>query len=1130
MNRHQFISYSSVESTKFALKLCDALSAGPPPILAWLDRRKLIPGMDWDEQIAEAIRTCDSLIFVMTRDSVSPLSICKREYTRALKYKKPIIPIKLHADAEMPFLLEPRQYIDFTTNFEVALAHLRNALQHLSSPEGILQQLECRLTDALRDLHREDNESQQTRISDDIIQLEKQIEEQKRIISDPEATSKRIQKSIATGLGYERRPSKLTSNTTQGRFINSPASIAPIYFQDRYIETKLIAGFLRDESLRLMTIIGRGGVGKTSLVCRVLKSLENGQLPDDLGDMEVDGIIYLSAHGSRRTNTPNIYVDLCKLLPKKIVQPLNTLFKKPRISTKAKIKALLEAFPSGRTILLLDNIEDIIDSKSHNIRDKELNDALRVLLEAPHHGVKVIVTTRIAPRELMLIQPGRQRKLDLDEGLEPNYAKNILRELDVERKLGLKSASDTVLDEACKRTRGNPRALEALFAILSVDRNTSLEDILRDNVNTLPNSVVKELVGEAFSRLDSTSQLVMQALAIYSRPVTLTAITYLLQPYLRLTNIEAILAQLVNTHFVRKDAALYYLHPVDRAYALNSIPVGDISDRDETKTIRFTQFALLHRAANYFQQTRLARRRWKSIEDLSPQLAEFDLRYAGQDYDRAGWLLVTIDTEYLYKWGFYNLAIGLHRLLQGKPKTALLNQICTSNLGNAYTNTGQLSKAINCSEKALIINKGAKVVVEHKTLLERVGKWYADQDIMECVITYNQVLRVVSEAWNYNLPAVKPGKQAVLFARKSLISLSEGNQGESLGNLARTYNFLGKHERAFEYCKRALQISRRYKDKYSESMHLRYLGHIYRTLVCHDLAIKTYQQARKTAAEVGDRIGENRATGSLGRSLGEVGQYGKAIKYLTQATVIAQKIKDRLGEVYHLSHLGLAYRDIAEYKKAKEYYDQAITIANDIGETSIKLYCIGGIGKIYLALEEYDAAVSQFSSALDLATQIRMPPAKQIWGAALAQSLLHMNCESKALRVINTAVDQDVLWNNHRTIMLQGLILACLQEHENARIAFNKSILSADGLLAKSANYYSAKYTRALSLSALGLLTPRRKQHLFLTQARQAYQEAIINCNTNTIVEDALRLLKKLAQIDERNLLSTVFAILTTKG
>jgi hypothetical protein len=113
MTNHHFTSYSSADAWAFAVKLCDRLQVGPSPIVAWLDRREIRPGEDRDTQIDEAIRTCNSLIFVMTPDSVDDKSVCKKEWSRALKYKKPIVPLCLDRDAEMPFRLEDLQYIDF---------------------------------------------------------------------------------------------------------------------------------------------------------------------------------------------------------------------------------------------------------------------------------------------------------------------------------------------------------------------------------------------------------------------------------------------------------------------------------------------------------------------------------------------------------------------------------------------------------------------------------------------------------------------------------------------------------------------------------------------------------------------------------------------------------------------------------------------------------------------------------------------------------------------------------------------------------------------------------------------------------------------------------------------------------
>ena len=65
------------------------------------------------------------------------------------------------------------------------------------------------------------------------------------------------------------------------------------------------------------------------------------------------------------------------------------------------------------------------------------------------------------------------------------------------------------------------------------------------------------------------------------------------------------------------------------------IAPGEVSDRWADEPV-FTLYGLRHRAAEYFEQVRLPRENWKTIEDLAPQLAEFDLRCEGQDYETAG--------------------------------------------------------------------------------------------------------------------------------------------------------------------------------------------------------------------------------------------------------------------------------------------------------------------------------------------------------------------------------------------------------------------------------------------------------------------------------------------------------------
>lgn len=56
------------------------------------------------------------------------------------------------------------------------------------------------------------------------------------------------------------------------------------------------------------------------------------------------------------------------------------------------------------------------------------------------------------------------------------FKQNILREMDLDGCVGLKTAPDTLPKVAREKTHGYPRTLEVLYASLSVDRYTTLKE------------------------------------------------------------------------------------------------------------------------------------------------------------------------------------------------------------------------------------------------------------------------------------------------------------------------------------------------------------------------------------------------------------------------------------------------------------------------------------------------------------------------------------------------------------------------------------------------------------------------------------------------------------------------------
>jgi len=875
-------------------------------------------------EIEKAIPECATLLFVVTRDSIAFQSECRRELDLAVACKRPIIPVRLHADAQMPYRCLTRQHIDFTGNFDTALEELRQHLLWLASPKGTLRALKDRLDDAKHDLRHARDETQRIRIDQELWELQKQITEQERIVADPQGAAIRTITNIGAGIERERMPAIPVAHEAGGKFINPPPTTAPTYFQDREVETQLIVKFLRNEGQRLMTIVGRGGVGKTAMVCRLLHKLENGQVPDpddEVGTgqplhhkledglvldgkrmLQAAGIVYLSAVGLHRINMANFFSDLCKLVPTADAEKLDAVYKSALSTVETKMTALLDSFRSGRVVVLLDNFEDLIDPETQNIRDPEIAEALNALLILPQHAVKVIITTRIAPRDLALVQSARQVRLELDEGLPSPFAENILRAMDADGKVGLKTAAPELLRQAQERTRGYPRALEALFAILSADRGTSLNELLEDSGKRLPANVVEDLVGQAFNRLDNAARQVMQALAIYARPVPPVAIDYLLQPHLPDVDSAPVLKRLVNMHYVRKEAGRFLLHPIDREYALSRLA----ADRDPNRQdggADFSQRSLRLRAAAYFETTRTPRDSWKTIADLAPQVNEFDLRCAAGDYDTAASVLLQIDWDYLYVWGHYRAIIETHERLRGNLSEPVTRILSLGTLGSAYGRMAYVAEAIKCQNEALTAARAAGY---------------------------------------------------------------RNHESALLNNLAIRYCVIGQTNCAIEHAQKSLQIATEDRLQSEASSAERTLGDCKTILGQFDEAVAHYDQSLQSARTIHDQRKEAIALERAGQAQQDLKQFDKSSERYREAIVVADRIG--LVEVQNSARYGLALGYLSQGDVASAHANVKRALAYDFQENAHRVLLIQGI--IALAQGERGFAIDTFVSAMRIADEM----------------------------------------------------------------------------------------------------------------------------------------------------------------
>src|SRR6266851_1751396 len=341
-----FVSYARGDGEPFATRLHNQLEANGFP--AWLDRRDIRPGENWDLAIDTGIRDSWSLLFVMTPSSVNSPN-CHDEWSRALSFKKPVLPLMVR-NSVPPMRLHRLQYVDFTGDFDAALKQLIEHLNWMRTNAGELQALEDRLNDLRLELP---TTQRPEAVQEEIDALREQIAFKQRVVGNPEEMAAANRQAIEQALDAERSL-MLTARRqdlamTRRRVVGSAPQGVSELFKDRAAEqTAIVDTLLANEgSIRMVSIYGMGGAGKTALACKVMAELERDH-------KNVFGLIYLSARNTV-INLERIYLDSARMLGGAAEEALKSAWSDPQIETSAKVQRLLDSYADQRCIILLDN-------------------------------------------------------------------------------------------------------------------------------------------------------------------------------------------------------------------------------------------------------------------------------------------------------------------------------------------------------------------------------------------------------------------------------------------------------------------------------------------------------------------------------------------------------------------------------------------------------------------------------------------------------------------------------------------------------------------------------------------------------------------------------------------------------
>lgn len=770
--RHMFISYSSADGDDLADKLHNYLES--EGIEAWLDKYDIKPGDEWDTMIQAAIEDCQLFIFVVTPGSVRS-TVCSNEWTYAISIHKPVI-LALWKDASIPLRLNRLQYIDFRPDhslFMQGLAKLRLSYHEVGKP---------------------------------IISREKAIEQEG-------TASQKIE--------YEK--GKYTNDLTFShniQIINPlPQNIMGNRFKNRDTDQAKIVNWL-EAGIPIVGIYGRGGIGKTALACKVLSDLMN-----STSEHYLHGIVYLGSGsgGATGISIERIFSDLVKLLSNESKEIVIANFRDTQSTTAQKTSKLLHLLNSRNFVLFLDNLENLQDPISHKLLDPELESFFEITAKQGRN-LRILVTSRL-PLKLSNSIASQERRISLSAGLPLEHAIALLIDLDEDGQAHLREAPQEKLEMLVAKTRGFPRALEAVVGFLKNSSLSGLDELLRNNI-LFSKEVTQIIVQQAIIRLSPISLQVMEGMAIFGRPVTEGAIEFLLAPFMDTSDLHDILDGLVRSYFIsyNKATKLFSMHPIDQEYCYYRIPVGTIDDVSKHIPI-YSRYGLHYRAAECYKLQRRPKDQWNDFSDIVPMLNEFDQHVICENYDSAASILLDVEYQFLSVQGHYNLAAKMFESLKNKIKDKRIEMECDHRLARSYYSVGKMQKSVNEDNKALSIAVSLNDQIMQATCLGGMGFSSSALGKPRVAMSYyERALKVlpaeedmVGRAWYLNGMGIsffdlgQYSKAYEYYLKGYSIAPSEKDgrivAAMCLGNAAESLIFLKEFNEAKKLAHKALQIA-----------------------------------------------------------------------------------------------------------------------------------------------------------------------------------------------------------------------------------------------------------------------------------------------------------------------------------
>ena len=800
-----------------------------------------------------------------------------------------------------------------------------------------------------------------------------QYEDCRRILTDdlgaePSAETVAVYEQIRAEALREQCDGASSISVCPGALHNFPAQLTP--FIGRKEELTQIVERLGADDVRLLTLAGSGGIGKTRLAL---------QAAGHLVEAFQDGAYYV----------PLAAVHA----PASMAVALAQVLQVPLRGDQDSHRQLLDCLGERQALLVLDTMEHLRDGA---------NFLLDILGQSP--GVKILVTSRERldlPGEAVFLLEG----LDFAAGGEGRES------MDCDAiQLFLQSAHRarpdfTLLDkdlpsviQICGLVNGIPLAIELAAAWVQVfscrDIARHIERDLDFLTTTLPivterHRSLRTVIDHSWRLLSAQECDVLRRLSVAHGGLDGEAAQKIADA--DSTN----LATLVDKSLLYQEVyegeismTRYAMHGLLQHYATERLAqdpdaASDAQDRHGDYFLRLLQGSEGQLKGD--AQRQAMERLWGEIDNVRAAWAWM--------VDRRCVALIASALNGLFL--FYELG-GLFQ--EGETAfEALVDQLADVRSDEERLVLGRASVCQGWFAFRLGRQSQAREMLHHSlTLLNGLDAVQGVVFCLNCLIEVNLYLGVHDEALclcqrNLDLSRQIGDRyaEAVTLNLWGLVAIRKGDHHEARGwfdqslDIARTERYsrveadnlrslgivlyrLGDYAAACGYYEQALHFAREIGDRVSQAALLNNLGNVYLDQGDDVSSQACYEEALHISRELGDRLSVGLVLNSLGLIASYRGDYAQAAVYYGQSLAICREIGDREGEAVALCNLGIACRRRGDYAGARDNYEQALCLFADLEMRHSEGEVLAYLGLLYHQLGDDQAAYDCSQRARDI--------------------------------------------------------------------------------------------------------------------------------------------------------------------